>query len=264
MQLFLSRVDRPNGHYPTEAIIVVMTDTAYCSRFFRFDPDDSKAQERTLIGGSAQFFKPTSRLQWVCENVACHSWYSCFIEHPDAMVGIPTGEASGVWVCDLDKKAGADGRENARSLWEAETGDSGAFDAFLFDGTLVISAPSGGCHVYFKWAGGRNIRNSAGQIAIGIDVRGAGGYVIAPGSVNAAGKRYELESFDLEICAAPEWLSERAENPKSKKPKPSKENDIDSFDLMEVVGHGYTLRSQEALAQKIDWLSNAIEGTQND
>ena len=51
------------------------------------------------------------------------------------------------------------------------------------------------------------MRNSAGKVAPGIDVRGDGGYVLAPPSIHPSGKRYEW-SVDCTstFAPAPEWL----------------------------------------------------------
>jgi len=47
--------------------------------------------------------------------------------------------------------------------------------------TFAVATPSGGLHLYFA-AGDHDIRNSAGKLAPLVDVRAAGGYVVAPGS----------------------------------------------------------------------------------
>jgi hypothetical protein len=63
-----------------------------------------------------------------------------------------------------------------------------------------------GRHLYFEWPG-RMVRNSAGKVGPGLDVRGAGGYVLAPPSVHPSGRRYawSVDSIDTP-AAAPEWL----------------------------------------------------------
>jgi Bifunctional DNA primase/polymerase, N-terminal len=45
--------------------------------------------------------------------------------------------------------------------------------------TPLVHTQSGGLHIYFA-AGEHDIRNSAGRLGPGLDVRGAGGYVILP------------------------------------------------------------------------------------
>ena len=54
------------------------------------------------------------------------------------------------------------------------------------------------------------VRNSAGKIAAGVDVRGDGGYVLAPPSIHPSGRAYAW-SVDTAgaIAAAPDWLLAR-------------------------------------------------------
>lgn len=51
--------------------------------------------------------------------------------------------------------------------------------------SATVRTPSGGRHIYFQNFDGA--RNTTGKIGPKIDTRGAGGYVIAPGSETAAG-----------------------------------------------------------------------------
>ncbi|MEN3273440.1 MAG: putative primase/helicase, partial [Actinomycetota bacterium] len=97
---------------------------------------------------------------------------------PSANVAIRTGAASGLVVVDIDPDHGGD-----RSL-----------DALLSEhGPLptgrTIRTGSGGRHLYFSHPG-HSIPNDAGRrLGAGLDVRGDGGYVIAPPSVHASGGR---------------------------------------------------------------------------
>ena len=54
-----------------------------------------------------------------------------------------------------------------------------------------VLTPRGGEHYFFADPTGE-LRCSASTLAPNVDVRGAGGYVIAPGSQRADGKTYEL------------------------------------------------------------------------
>lgn len=87
---------------------------------------------------------------------------------PGAGVGIDCGK-SGVVVIDLDVKD-VDGV----AAWK-ELADGRA------PATFYVDTPSGGQHHYFRDPEGA-YRNSASEVAPGIDVRGVGGYVVAPGS----------------------------------------------------------------------------------
>lgn len=88
---------------------------------------------------------------------------------PDAGVGIDCGK-SGIVVIDLDVKNDIDGVTG----WKELTRDAAP-------ATYYAATPSGGWHLYYRDPEGR-YRNSASQAAPGVDVRGVGGYVVAPGS----------------------------------------------------------------------------------
>ena len=112
-----------------------------------------------------------------------------------AMIGIPTGEASGFFVLDLDCKNGAQGLE-----WLA------AHEARLPQ-TRRHRTRSGGVHLLFAMPAGRAIRNSASKVGPGVDVRGTGGYIIAPPS----------DGYDVvdacTIAEAPAWLLDLIDPP---------------------------------------------------
>jgi hypothetical protein len=109
-------------------------------------------------------------------------------------VGIVTGAVSGIFVVDLDVKNGVDGVANFAALGEVPP-------------TYTVATPTGGFHLYFRHPGFR-VRNSApnsNPIALGVDIRGDGGYVVAPGSPHRNGGRYAVAA-DLPIAEAPAWL----------------------------------------------------------
>jgi hypothetical protein len=88
---------------------------------------------------------------------------------PDAGIGVDCGK-SGLVVVDLDVKNGVDGVVGWKEL------NRGRAPATYYSVT-----PSGGLHLYYRDPDGK-YRNSASQLAPGVDVRGVGGYVVAPGS----------------------------------------------------------------------------------
>ena len=91
---------------------------------------------------------------------------------PDRNIGIATGALSGVWVLDID---GDDGAASLRAL-EAQHGKLPE---------TWSSSTGRGRHIWFRYTG--PIPSSAGRIAPGLDVRGDGGYVVAPPSSIRAG-----------------------------------------------------------------------------
>lgn len=91
-------------------------------------------------------------------------------------VGVATGEVSGLVVLDVDPG----GLETLRGL-VAEVGP--------LPRTLAVHTPRGGLHGYYRHPGGRRVRCSAGKLGPNLDVRGDGGYVVAPPST-VDGKPY--------------------------------------------------------------------------
>ena len=91
-------------------------------------------------------------------------------------LGVATGAESGLVVLDVDDRHG--GSASLREL-----------------GPLPRTATvrtGGGQHLYFKWpAGVSDIRNSAGKLGPGLDIRANGGYVVAPPSVHICGSPYK-------------------------------------------------------------------------
>lgn len=136
-------------------------------------------------------------------------WWS---RNPDAMIGVPTGEMSGIWVLDIDKGHGVDGEAAIANL-EAEHG--------ALPETIVSNTPSGGRHLMFRMPEGVEIKNR-GRFVPGADTRGNGGYIIAPGSVRDDGTYYEWgETTAGEPADAPQWLLDmvtRKEMPKKDTP----------------------------------------------
>ena len=94
-------------------------------------------------------------------------------------IGLDCGK-SGLVVIDLDRHAdGPDGL----AAWELLKTEHGIDDS----GALVAETPSGGRHLIFADPTGGKIRNSAGKLAPGVDVRASGGYIVAPPSRNGRG-----------------------------------------------------------------------------
>ncbi|MGE3230270.1 MAG: bifunctional DNA primase/polymerase [Hyphomicrobium sp.] len=116
---------------------------------------------------------------------------------PNANIGIATGSKSGIWVLDVDAQHG--GAETLATL-EAEHG--------ALPLTITVETPSGGRHLYFAWpSDGPEIRNSAGRVGPGIDVRGEGGCITAPPSVLRDGRSYRwIKNGASGFAAAPDWL----------------------------------------------------------
>jgi len=78
--------------------------------------------------------------------------------------------------------------------------------------TWRVTTGSGGEHLYFRAPAGVGIRNSVGHLGSGIDVRGAGGYVVTPPSLHISGQRYSWQTEhapgQIELAPLPTWISE--------------------------------------------------------
>jgi hypothetical protein len=113
---------------------------------------------------------------------------------PDANVAVRTGAASGIVVLDVDPRHG--GARSLRRLAERHG---------PMPNLPRVRTGSGGWHLFFAHPGAR-VRNSAGLIGDGLDIRGDGGYVIAPPSFHASGHRYEWEQSEMELPSLPRWM----------------------------------------------------------
>jgi len=111
---------------------------------------------------------------------------------PEAQIGVRTGAISGLLVLDVDGDDGADSLHDAERSYSA------------LPRTATVRTPGGGAHYYLAHPGGE-IRNSAGRLGTGLDIRGDGGYVIAPPSVDAEGRRYEPDDR-APLAPCPPWL----------------------------------------------------------
>jgi hypothetical protein len=126
-----------------------------------------------------------------CDPAVLERWWA---QGPDNNVAVACGSASGIFIVDVD------GPEAEAELRALET----------INGTLpaTVEAITGkGRHIYFKMPPDTDIRNSASKIAPGVDVRGTGGYVLAPPSVHPSGARYcwSVDSAKA-IAEPPAWL----------------------------------------------------------
>jgi hypothetical protein len=116
---------------------------------------------------------------------------------PDLNLGIVTGAAAGLVVLDIDPKN--DG-ENSLAQLEARNG--------AVPPTIEAVTGGGGRHLYFRHPGG-TVHNLVG-LAAGIDLRGDGGYIVAPPSIHPSGRAYEWRPGhapgEMPLGFMPEWL----------------------------------------------------------
>lgn len=113
--------------------------------------------------------------------------------HPEYGVGVITGALSGLVVLDLDRHDGVDGYVAAREA------------GLDVPATYCVRSPSGGIHCYYLHPG-RPVQTRAAVRGLrGVDVRGDGGYIVAPptaGYVPLLSDATELAA----IAPCPAWL----------------------------------------------------------
>src|SRR3990167_4721719 len=103
-------------------------------------------------------------------------------------LNLPPQPPPGFYFLDVDKKA-ADGEPTIQT-WEAAHG--------LLPKTYTVKTPSGGKHYYFTTT---EKAPTATKLGPGVDVRGDGGYVVAPPSPG-----YTLVE-DVPLAPLPPWLA---------------------------------------------------------
>jgi hypothetical protein len=137
------------------------------------------------------------------DEAVISAWWA---EHPTANVGIATGPGSGFFM------VGPDGLSGIAALAELER-----THAPLPPSPRVASG-SGGKHYYFAWPSEGTVRNARNHQGLPIDIRGAGGYVVAPPSRNSKGE-YSWEVAPEDVAPSPDWLLDwvRSRKPSCKK-----------------------------------------------
>ncbi len=140
-------------------------------------------------------------------------WNRC----PSPIIGLDV-KKSGLIIIDLDGQCGAED-------WQDLLADHPDPQA------PIVTTPNGGQHIWFRQRPGEARGNGRGSMPKkrrndetgkmeGIDVRGAGGYVIAPGSILADGRKYELHGDLKSIPVLPDWLADLLD-PHSAAPVPA-------------------------------------------
>jgi len=147
-----------------------------------------------------------------------NNWWSVY---PSAGVGIITGKISNLVVLDVDPDKGADPNHIYKT----------------YPTEIVARTGGGGGHFYYQYpSGSTHIPNVVGKKdgrPTGYDLRGDGGYVVAPPSLHPSGRRYK-------------WL-EQGKQP-TKVPK-----DLLEWVIPKHEGNGAT-------PSKEPWLADALRG----
>ncbi len=186
-----------------------------------------KARDKRPLG-------PWERYQ---KERAAGSELALWAQAPHLNGGIATGEISGIFVVDLDSDEAA-----------------AAFYKRGVPRTPTVKTAKG-LHVYFRHPG-FPVKNSAGRLGSGIDVRGDGGYVCAPGSIHPTGTVYKWETppEDAPLAEAPAWLVAELKHEAPALP----------ILAAPVPTQGHSAYVDAALDREIQKLRQAGEGRRND
>lgn len=158
----------------------------YAQRGFAVFPLVPRSKDPRIAGG----FKAATR-----DPEAVARWWRRW---PNSNIGIATGVPSGVIAFDVDpRNGGDDALIRLTNRPEAPTVHTGG----------------GGIHEYYAHPGDGDApcRRNAGGLQ-GIDVKGDGGYVVAPPSIHPSGSLYQWDVVlgldEVAIPPAPAWLLE--------------------------------------------------------
>lgn len=174
------------------------------------------------------------------EEAQLRRWWARW---PHANVGVRTGAVSGIVVIDIDPDHGG---ERSLGILLAEHGSLPA--------GRVVRTGSGGRHLWFRHPGGV-VRNDAGRrLGPGLDIRGDGGYVIAPPSRHRTGRSYVVESQPTGLPDLPEWLLELV-----RPPEPERRREV----LESASPAGGAAWARAALVGELHELQAARDGSRN-
>lgn len=168
------------------------------------------------------------------DRVTIERWFTG--QYADCNVAVATGH--GVLAVDADVKGGAPGLSSLELM-----------DMMGADLGFVVSTPSGGRHAYFRVTDGQPVPNSVKTLAEfpGIDIRGDGGFVVAPGTPGYA----VLSS--LPTPEAPSWLVDAARGARK-----HRERGVDTADALVDVDTEPAI--QQATLYLKDNAPSAVEG----
>jgi len=137
------------------------------------------------------------------DEALIRSWWTRW---PQAMIGLPTGAQIGAFVVDVD--AGED--KTTGEIYEAAALQINLERAIggPLPPTRYALTPRGGVHLYYQLPDDVEIGNRTDLLGkkSRIDIRGEGGYVIAPPSVRKDGVAYAWGDEQLDVAIAPPAL----------------------------------------------------------
>jgi len=189
---------------------------------------------------------PHGHLDATTDAATIQRWFQA--EFPGANYGIATGPA-GLVVVDIDA------RHDGPDSWSRLLTRIGR----TLDQTMTIGTGGGGWHIYYHAPHGVGIRNSAGRLAPGLDVRAQGGYVVGPGSLHASGHLYTVLTGDVPLAPFPPELVALLRTPPA--PCPSSARVYPQLDagLLVEGGRNVALTSRAGRLRRQGWSERQIQ-----
>lgn len=181
------------------------------------------------------------------DEAQIRAWWT---KNPFYNIGIATGEVSGFLVIDVDTHD-ADGVET----WTKLEAKYGAIN------TRIARTGGNGFHHLFTHPGVRIGNRTA--VLPGIDVRGDGGYIVAPGSVHASGNEYGWLN-DNPIAAMPVFMLDWLVGDVYPLNGDAEEDVIESIATKTLSAAALTSYAQAALDGEVARVALAKPGTRND
>ena len=101
---------------------------------------------------------------------------------------------------------------------DGQVGEATAGTLGLLSEPTLTARTGKGRHLYFRFPAATDIGNRARVNGCAVDIRGDGGYVVAPPSRHANGTDYQWTTTGIAPAEPPEWLVELIEKPKPASP----------------------------------------------
>jgi hypothetical protein len=173
--------------------------------------------------------------------------------HPNAGVGLPAGEFV---VVDADKREEINGVSELAKLFQRNGQPPGH---------PIVDTPSGGEHHIFR--NPARLGNSIGGLkGLGIDIRGCGGYIVAPGTVLPRGRWAHRDGTpcliqsikDGSLPDAPDCIVDRIRQTDRDRPKQAT--------ILHPIGPGSADNNHinAIIRNALDRVASSVEGTRNE
>jgi Bifunctional DNA primase/polymerase, N-terminal/Primase C terminal 2 (PriCT-2) len=150
----------------------------------RRDPDPT-GEFKDGIPGTGGVYKATTDANTI------RAWWT----NRSHLIALPMGEKTGVWALDVDTP---EDHEDGATAWNDITSQHPPIK------TREHRSATDGPHLLFTWDASKPVGCSSGDLPVGIEVKGQGGYIVAPPS-RRKGRAYIVYN-DIDSTAAPRWL----------------------------------------------------------